>query len=179
MFKTMGCLVSAMTVTGVLLSWLSPSSGFVSEETAVRFAIDAARAAVHASDAPDRASWRGVEIVAGAATASAGAMLAARTKHEDCHFSIDDEGDADPLGPWFAAVPARSGIVRIRVSQPDLLQPMTPRQWLTVRSLIAAINERVPHPGPSLPIRLHADWARVYGVSEDAVFELAASDLPG
>lgn len=177
MFKTLGCLVSAMTVTGLLLSWLSPSSGFVSEQAAVRRAIIAARASVRASDVPANASWRGVEIVAGPSTASAGVMLAARNTREDCHFSVDDQGDTDSLAPWHAGTHA--GIVRIRVSQPNLDQPMTPKQWLSVRSLIAALNEEVPHPGPTLPIRLHPDWARIYGVSEDAVFELAPSNLPG
>ena len=179
MFKTLGCLVSAMTVTGLLLSWLSPTSGFVSEEAAVRSAIIAARAAVRESDAPSRTNWRGVEIVPGPSTTSAGAMLAARNTREDCHFSIDDQGDAHSLAPWRAALPAPAGIVRIRVSQPNFEQPMTPRQWLSVRSLIAALNEEVPHAGPALPVRLHADWARIYGVSEDAVFELAPAVLPG
>lgn len=186
MFKTLGCLVSAMSVTGVFLSWLAPSADLLPEREQIRRALDRARSAVARSGAdragsPHHSAWRGIEIVPGPSTAAATSLLAARSGQETCHFSVDDAGIADSLPPWQSARSAahRDGIVRIRVSQTDFDQPMSAAQWLAVRSLIAALSGTTDHLGPSLPIRLHAEWARVYGVSESAVFELAPATAAG
>lgn len=171
MFKTLGCLVGAMTGTSMLLAWIDPSPP-ISTDKAIPYDVILRRARSLVTDnvvvLKDR--WDNVEVFAGFARTSSAPFLTARSDQGKHHFHIDLEGRASRTSRW----PHQEGSadhrrdVRIRVALKSPHQPMSRTQVYCVQALIIALREVTAETGSdrgvdsaspvlagrSLPIRL-------------------------
>ncbi|MFQ5414352.1 MAG: hypothetical protein ACE5E6_07820 [Phycisphaerae bacterium] len=173
--RTLACLVGAMTAAAALLAWADPTGALPEPALSTEQIIALAEARVVDATRAGAAMWREIAITPGTALPGHGTKLVGAPARDDVHFSVDVDGRAECGLPWRRQqfVTGAAGAVRIEVVEPSAGGPMTSSQWLCVRTLIAALNRRVMPPGGSLPIRLHAAWARVYGLEEGAVHRLA------
>lgn len=181
MWKTLACLVGAMTGTAMFLGWLDPTPTTTSDALPDDQIIRLARSAVSDGVTIRRDQWQEVEIVADSVL-SGGALLSARAGGSDSHFHVARDGGAVQAGPWRdqqAPVPSEHTI-RIRVSRPVEGEPMSPAQWVCVRALVGALSEAMAPDVHRLPVRLGRGWENVYGVERGSMFEFVAPDpTPG
>ena len=171
MFKTLGCLVGAMTGTSMLLAWIDPSPGISTDEARPDdFIIRRARSLVTDNVDVLKDRWDNVEVFAGSARRSSAPFLTARSDKGRHHFHIDLEGRASRTSRWPHQVGSagRRRDVRIRVALKSPHQPMSRTQAHCVRALIIALSEATVATGSdhavdsaspvlagrSLPIRL-------------------------
>ncbi len=177
MFKTLGCLVGAMTTVVLLLSWMNPTTpterSLHSEDL-----LSYSRALVTAETTVRPNLWNEVEIIAGTRTASSGRLLSALPDREHCHFLVDGEGRAFRMKRWANQRTSREGphVIRIEVSQLRSGQPMTVSQSGMVRALMASLSEKTVGDGQYLPIRLDKTWSRVYHIDEETLLKITPTD---
>ncbi len=176
MFKTLGWLVASMTIATALLGWADPSNPHAPMPLAPDQIMRLARARVAEAPGPAADRWDRVEITAGMAVSHTGTLRAPATAPSDAHFIVDDDGRPHCAASWHLQEPADGAddAVRIEVRRRRVGGPMTAAQWLCVRSLIRALNDRAANSDVSLPVRLHPAWSQVYGIEDDALLTLAA-----
>lgn len=177
MFRSMICLVLAMCGTSALLSWIdpapTPTSQALSVEQVDRFAADVvAEAGLIRLD-----HWTSVDVLAQANSFGNATLLAAEPNRTECHFRIDPHGRPFATEAWIGQTVSTENpsAIAIEVSRRGAGQPMTPAQWRCVRSLIAAVSDRLALGGPALPMRLHDDWSDVYSFFPGTTLQLVAN----
>ncbi len=158
MFKTLACLVFAMTGTGALLGWMNPSHERITPSLRLDDVVWAAQSAVHngVTMIPDRWQQVTVSMGEGFGAPANGRPLTATGVPEDAHFYVDSAGRPVPTRNWrrqdsFAAGP---GTIRIWVAHSTPGGPIAKIQWLCAKALIAAINEQITPTGRTLEVRL-------------------------
>ena len=164
MFKTLGCLVLAMTGTSTLLGWIDPSPPLTAETPSYGAVLRAARSLVTADVAASQVEWRKVEILAGGAAPGSTTFLAATTDRPRSHFRVDLLGRITRTSRWarqqvFDDAP---GTVRIEVAHRREGQAMGRAQWHGVQALVTAVDEAFESPGRGLGVHLQEEWAAVY-----------------
>jgi hypothetical protein len=178
MWKTLACLVAAMTGTAAFLGWLDPSQPPVSNTLPYGELIRLARSAVADGVEIHGGQWREVEI--GADSVAAGRpLLSATVDGGEWHFFVGPDGRPVRGDRWRdQRAPAGSPhTVRIQVSRPPDGERISPAQWRCVRALVAVLSEAVSTDVPSLPVRLGEGWAKTYGVERGSVFRLVHTEL--
>lgn len=177
MFKTLGCLVVAMTGVSFLLTWLDPTDYGLEVPTAEQM-LCSARSMVCERTLVKPELWREVEVVAATSAATSGQLLSAGMDQPRCHFRIQPDGEVFRTQRWQSqrATEDRRGAVLIEVCQRRSGEPMTAAQSDMLRALVASLTDVIAGPSRPLPIRLSSTWAQVYNVDESAVFEIVPSD---
>jgi len=163
LFKTLGCLVAAMTGTSALLGWIDPSPPIPASMPSFDVVLHEARALVSEDFGESDSEWGDVEIVAGPVTRRATSFLAATSERADYHYRVDLDGHPYRARNWpgtaGAGVPPSAA--RIQVARRGPREPMSRAQWIGVQALVAALNEVTG--SSSLAVRLGESWARIYG----------------
>jgi len=177
MFKTLGCLVGAMTTVVLLLSWMDPTKP-ANKSVSAEDLLDYTRSLITAETTVRPNLWNEVEIIAGTHAASSGQLLSAFPDREHCHFLVDAEGRAFRMRRWATqqTSPEQPNVIRIEVSQLHSDQPMTVSQSGMVRALTASLSEETVGDGQCLPIRLDKTWSRVYHISEETRLTITPAD---
>jgi hypothetical protein len=177
-WKTLACLVAAMTCTSAFLGWLDPSRHLLSDALPEQEIVRLARSAVLDDVVIRGDQWREVEIAASAGT-SARPMLSAVADRSDVHFFVGADGRAMRADRWRAqrGLAGAPRTVRVGVFCRVEGEPMTAGQWLCVRELLTALNEVVTPSGYDLPVRLGKGWEAAYGVEHGSGLQLSAVEL--
>ncbi len=164
MFKTMTCLVVAMTCTSALLGWIDPVSTTPTRSASLEDLPTMARAAVHEATAIRNHQWRAVEVLPGPAVTTGSALLAARSEPTTYHFYVDQYGRPSCTTAWVSqrATLKSPTNVAIQVARRGERQQMSHAQWQCVRALITAVSDVVGMHDTLLPVRLHPYWVDVY-----------------
>jgi hypothetical protein len=177
-WKTLGCLVMAMTGTAAFLGWLDPTPALPPDALPYDEIMRLARSAVTDEVKIRRERWHAVEI--GADTVlSGGRLLSATAGARDRHFYVGHDGLPTRAGQWAKqeSLAVSPHTIRIQVERLREDQPMSPAQWACVRVLVTTLTEAITPDGPSLPVRLGACWERVYGVEPGSVFEFVPQEV--
>lgn len=177
MFRTLGCLVVAMTGSAAWLGWIDPSVPHVAEAPAFDVVLRYARSLVTDNVVIRNNRWHSVEIVAGPARAVRPAFLAATSSAAEHHFRVDLNGRASRTTRWSRqeASPGGTDRVRIQVARTKPGQPMSRAQWRCVQALITALSE-----GVVLSVHLGDEWAQTYGMKPGTLLSATAHvDSPG
>ncbi len=186
-WKTLACLVTAMTGTAAFLGWLDPTPPLTSDVLPYGEIIRLARSAVFDDVVIRHDQWQEVEIGAADSVASGMFLSAAAAvgpramERGDSHFYVGRDGRAVRArrwrdqralhpAPWAPSVSPHT--IRIQVSRLREGEPMSPSQWLCVRVLVAAISEGIAPDGQGLPVRLAKGWEKVYGVEHGSMLEI-------
>lgn len=176
LFKTLGCLVAAMTGTSALLGWIDPSPPIPASMPSFEVVLLEARSLVSEDFGDSNFEWGDVEIIAGPVTRGGTSFLAATSDHADYHYRIDLDGHPYRARNWpgraVAGVSPRAA--RIQVARRGPREPMSRAQWIGVQALVAALHEVTGR--SSLPVRLGESWARIYGFDPQAVLDMTALD---
>ncbi len=172
MFKTLGCLVGAMTGTAALLGWIDPSEPLPPEAPPFDVILRDAQSLVSDDVALHKDRWHAVKILAGPVTSDSPTFLAATADRSKCHFLIDDRGRTSRTARWLRQEASLSdpGTVRIQVARggEKTRQAMTRTQWRCLQALIAAVRNVAAAESAALPVRLHEEWAKAYGLEPGA-----------
>ncbi len=159
MWKTLACLVAAMTSTTLLLGWMDPSQSLTRAAPSSAEMVHMARTVVDADLGVHLGQWTEIEVVTGRPQPTSRAMLAAGGQSRKCHFFVDRDGC--PLrARWWRDQQAPADApqtVRIEIAQPRG-GVISLAQKLCVRSLIAALNETLIPEGGLLSVRLPRNW---------------------
>jgi len=174
MFKTLGCLVGAMTGTAAWLGWIDPSEPLPPEAPSFDVILRDAQSLVADDVALHKNRWHAVEILAGPDTSGSPTFLAATADRSVCHFFIDDAGRASRTTRWLRQEASRGspGTVRIQVARSEKRQAMTRTQWRCLQALIAAVRDVVATERVALPVHLHDEWAKAYGLEAGTTLAL-------
>lgn len=175
MFKTLGCLVGAMTGTAALLGWIDPSEPLLPEAPSFDAVLRDAQSLVADGVALHKDRWHAVKILAGPAGSDSPTFLAATADRSACHFLIDDAGRTSRTARWLRQEASQSdpGTVRIQVARGgETRQAMTRTQWRCLQALIAAVRNVVATESDALPVRLHEEWAKAYGLEPGATLAI-------
>lgn len=167
-----------MTGTSALLAWMDPSSPVAVETLPFDEVLRLAHSIV-ADDGVIRSDkWRNIEILAGPVSGDSRAFLTAVAGRAECEFLVDLEGRPSRTTRWTQHQSSmdRRHTVAIQVARWQEHELMTRAQWQCVRALSVALQEVIGPQGSPLPVRLHEEWARVYGVDADTSLDLAPSD---
>ena len=180
MFKSIMCLVAAMTGTSVLLGWIDPAPSPTIPVLSAAQIRGLAVKAVSDADFVRHDQWRSVEVLAVSAIPARSRRLAAATTRTDHHFRVDVNGRPSSTHAWIrqlaSATPPTA--VAIQVVRRGQNQPMTPPQWNCVRELIIELSDRLGSDNPQLPVRLHDDWADAYSVIPETALHLTPPSNP-
>lgn len=178
MFKTLGCLVGAMTGTAAWLGWIDPSEPLPPEAPSFDMVLRDAQSLVADDVALHKDRWHAVEILAGPATSGTPTFLAATADRSACHFLIDDAGRTARTVRWLRQEASRSspGTVRIQVARGERRQAMTRTQWRCLQALIAAVRKATATQNTDFPVRLHEEWAKAYGLEPGATLAIPPRD---
>lgn len=187
MFRTLGCLVAAMTGAAAWLGWMDPSAPLASELTSVDAVLRQTHSLVVDGVAIHKGQWDSVDIVAGPSRA-AGTMLAAQADHREIHFQVDLAGRASRTARWQRqqAPVVGQGTVVIAVARDSARPGISRAQWRCLGGLLAALRESASATNhldapdntlddsnaPAFPVRVHAEWARVYGLEPGTIVEI-------
>lgn len=167
-----------MTGTSALLAWMDPSSPVPTETLPYDEVLRLANSIVADDEVIRSDKWRNIEILAGPVSGDSRAFLTAVAGRAECDFLVDLEGRPSRTTRWtqrqLSASPRQT--VRIQVARWQEHRLMTRAQWRCVRALSVALQEVIGPQGSPLPVRLHEDWARAYGVDADTPLDLAPSD---
>jgi hypothetical protein len=160
MFKTLGCLVGAMTGTAALLGWIDPSEPLPPEPPSFDAILRDAQSLVADDVALHKDRWHAVKILAGAAMRDSPTFLTATADRSACHFLIDDAGRTSRTAQWLRQEASHSdpGTVRSQVA--------------CLQALIAAVRNVVATESATLPVRLHEEWAKAYGLEPGATLAI-------
>ena len=173
MWKTLVCLVTAMTGTAMFLGWLAPPASHHRSSVTRDEIVQLADAAVWASTRSTTTPWSGVEI--GVAPPDVGAALLTATTHGgDAHFCVDVEGRVAP-GDWWLdprAGRAARDTLRIEVARRANSDPITDAQWTAIRAIVTAVGQAGGALDHLPPVRLGEEWEVVYGLEPGSLFEL-------
>ena len=177
-WKTLACLVMAMTGTAAFLGWLDPTPALPPDALPYDEITRLARSAVtdEVMIRPER--WHDVEI--GADTVlSGGRLLSATAGARDRHFYVGHDGSPTRAGEWAKqeSLAVSPHTIRIQVERMREDEPMSPAQWACVRVLVSELSEAIASDGQSLPVRLGAGWERVYGLEPGSVFEFVSEEV--
>jgi hypothetical protein len=116
-----------------------------------------------------------VKILAGPAMSDSPTFLTATADRSACHFLIDDAGRTSRTARWLRQEASQSdpGTVRIQVARGgETRQAMTRTQWRCLQALIAAVRNVVATESATLPVRLHEEWAKAYGLEPGATLAI-------
>lgn len=178
MWKTLACLVVAMTGASVLLGWMDPSRGLASKQLSHSEIERLARLVVGVDRGIDLQGgrWDDIEVVAAPGPIATGSMLAAGKATTVSHFQVDRRGRPIRARSWREqdADAGSPHTVRIQVAPPAGARPLSPTQCFCIRELIAALNEALVPVDRSLPVRLPQSWEDAVDI-ERAIGELASS----
>ena len=178
MWKTLACLVGAMTGASVLLGWMDPSRQLAGSQPSPGEIERLARMVVGLDSGIDlqEGRWDDIEVVTPPGPIAGGSMLAAGKATTVYHFHIDRRGRPIRTQRWRAqaAVDGLPHTVRIQVTPPLGTRPASPAQCSCIRALVAALNEALAPGGPSLPVRLPQGWEPVIDIGR-APGDLASS----
>ena len=184
MFRTLGSLAVAMTVSAVWLGWIDPSAPLSGDPPAFEVVLDQVRSLV-VEDVPiHKDLWQEVEIVAGPGEVAGGALLAARADRGRCHFRIDLEGRVSRTPRWRSQEPLGDHCVIVSVSQADRHSEMSRAQFDGLRGLLVALRDATSAQDRPLtsggsskdvqdfPVRVQDEWAHVYGLEPGTIVEI-------
>ena len=165
MWKTLGCLVVAMTGTSAMLGWMDPSSGGGAVVVVTEFEITSlVRESVDSGFSADTepAVWREVEISPGRSMPTAGSLLAARRGPLNYHFYVDRFGRPMKTVHWRRqrAVAGRRGVIRIEVEPTGSGEAISAAQQYCVRQLIETLSGSLTSAEAPLAVRWPQDWDR-------------------
>ena len=176
MWKTLGCLVAAMTGTSVFLGWMNPSRRLVGNEPSPNEIHRLARMVIGLDSgiAFHQGRWDDIEVVMAPGPITARSMLAAGKASATYHFQVDRRGRPIRSQRWReqAAVNGLPHTILIQVAPSHEARTLSPAQLLCVRALIATLHEALAPGGSSLPVRLPAEW------NGSVDIERTAAELP-
>lgn len=163
MWKTLGCLVVAMSGTVAMLDWMDPVRPPLTPQIPLNELFQLAHRAVTSDVVIRRDRWADVDVVP--ARTLQGRMLTATSAGPAWHFLVDADGYPASGGRWRAqeAVADAPGTVRILVAGGSGDLPMTAQQLTCVRALIMALSDVAGSGETSLPVHLHESFAELYG----------------
>ncbi len=159
MFRTLGGLAVAMTGTAGVLAWMDPSIPLGADSLTYEELSRIAYRLVQDDVRVDARRWREVELVAARLDAR-GTMLAAAADDGECHFYIDEAGQAVQGRRWRQQTGASHAphTVRIEIglgeTMPNGGEGMSLQQWQSVQALLQALDTTVGDPGQPLPLRM-------------------------
>jgi hypothetical protein len=164
MWKTLGCLVVAMTGTSAMLGWMDPTSDGAAV-VVTEFEITAlVRESVDSGFSADTepAVWREVEISPGRSMPTAGSLLAARRGPLNYHFYVDRFGRPMKTVHWRRqqAVAGRRGVIRIQVEPTAQDATISAAQRYCVRQLIETLSVSLTSEEAPLAVRWPQDGDR-------------------
>jgi len=140
MWKTLGCLVVAMTGTSALLGWMDPSPENSAQVVTDFEIVSLARESVESGFSADIdvGQWHEVEIAPVVRRPIADSLLAARRSPLDYHFYVDRSGRPLKTVHWRRqqALTGRPGIIRIEVESPGPGEPNSQAQQFCVAQLV-------------------------------------------
>lgn len=179
-FKTLACLVVAMTATAAWLGCIDPSAPITPELQAYDVVQRNTRSLVVDDVTIHKGKWQGVDIVAARDPMSSGALLAARFDRSRYHFRIDLDGTATRTRRWERQEVSDfgEGAVIIGLARAPELPGMSRAQWQCLGALLAALRAttretdltqrldgEVSDPDEEkLPVRVQEEWAKIYGL---------------
>lgn len=145
MYKTLGCLVGAMTGTASLLAWIDPSPSIPNAALTHEELLLAARSLVFDGVAIQPSKWRTVEVVPGPSMRGQGVTLAAGADPGESHFYIDDEGRLSRADRWDRQLAASNALhtIRIEIAQDNTRPSPSPAQSSSVQALLDVLEEAV------------------------------------
>jgi len=179
MVKTLGSLVVAMTTLSVFLGWIDPSLSFPESVPSYESMLADARNIVTSNVAVPSDYWQAVTVVPGPANMPH--RLIATANRLFAHFVVDTDGRLSRTAYWDRQeeLAEASHEVTVAAARSTDGQPMTRAQWYAVRALVAAVAGVAATDGGTMPVHLHEDWARIYGVGPDESLILSAPRIHG
>jgi hypothetical protein len=173
LFKTLGCLVAAMTGTSALLGWIDPSPPISPEAPSLDAVMAEARLLI--AQETSGIPWSDVQIVASPVTPEGPSYLAASAGRDDCDFRVGLDGRPSRVrtGILNPVTEKHPEAARIQVVRRSLNAPMSRAQWVCVQALVAAMGEAVGD--RPIPVRLGEAWARIYGMDAQTVLEISSA----
>ena len=174
MFKTLGCLVVAMSSASALLSWMDPSVDFPAESLSTSQILSQTDYLVHDHVDIIAERWTHIEIISGQPIASSGRWLSASADMDQPHFTIDQDGKASCGVRWRNQTAAfdQPSTLRIRVSSLGEGQPMNAIQWTALRALVSTLNRTLAEPEYALPVYLEDTWSDIYDLQQDTAVQI-------
>ena len=164
MWKTLGCLVAAMTSTSILLAWLNPSPPPTNEIPEPDELARLALIVVGADLTVPEGRWNRIEIIEAPGRTTGGGLLAAAVNSGKCHFLVSSEGRPIRTRYWHnqQASLGAEHTIRIQVPPNRHRERTIAIQDLCLQALITALNEALLPEGGTLPVQLPSGWER-YG----------------
>jgi hypothetical protein len=176
MFRTLGSLAVAMTVSAVWLGWIDPSAPLSADPPAFESVLDQVRSLVVEGTPVHKNMWQAVEIVAEPSDRVSGSLLAARADRGRSHFRIDIYGAVSSTPRWRNQEQLSDLAVIVSVAQSDRHSEMSRAQFDGLRGLLIALRDsasmQTAETVQELPVRVQADWARVYGLEPGTIVEI-------
>ena len=153
MHKTLASLAFAMTATAVSLHWMDPSARAGRAQLSPEEMATVSHQLVTDSVHINVRQWRDVEITTDDEVVGSGLRLAASRDQRECHFLVDGAGRPSREAQWADqdSWQRTPNTVRIHVERASQDGPSA-AQWLTVRSLILALDSALSAKG-TIPIR--------------------------
>lgn len=173
-----------MTVSAVWLGWIDPSAPLSADPPSFEVVLNQVRLLVVEDVSIHKGLWQEVELVAGLSEVAGGALLAARADRGRCHFRIDLDGRVSRTPRWRKQEPLGDHCVIVSVSQDDNHSAMSRAQFDGLRGLLVALRDATSaqdrprtsggpsEDAPDLPVRVHEEWARVYGLEPGTTVEI-------
>jgi len=152
MWKTLACLVGAMTVTAALLTWIEPKGSSL-RSFGSDVPVQSARSAIFENVSIKPGAWRTVEVFAIDPDADS-SMLLAKNADSFSHFCVHADGSVSRTSAWLKQrhIGASPRAIRIMVAPAQEMNgKLSEAQNTTLRSLMDLLQDGSLGDDPDIP----------------------------